>query len=434
MSTVESFMNKPIRWWLVAAAECGGDRSHVPRFAYDALDREGRVVQGVVEAPHVEAVIEELRGNKYTVTNVKEQADLLGALRAWQTKFNRVDLWSMVVFTRQFATLFNSGVPLVRGLEGLSRQSLSKRLAMTLNEVHNDVKHGVSVARAFAKHPEVFSPVYIALVRAGEMAGALGEILDRTATFLERDLQLRKKVSSAMTYPILVFGITLIVTGILVMWVFPTFVGLLDGLNVAMPWPTRLLILITDLIYNPLFLTALPFSIVGVYILLRNWLRTRAGRRTFDHLLITMPLVGSINKKVVISRFCRTLATLIASGVPMMHALEIVSKVTGNEVVSEILDEVRRGVKAGMKLSQPLREYHLFPPIVSHMVAVGEETGNLPDILQKLANFYDNEVEAALDTFSSLIEPLAIAVMGFVVGFVLLAVFMPVYQILQNFN
>lgn len=392
------------------------------------------MIQGVVEAPNVEAVIEDLRNVRYTVTNVKEQADVFAALRAWRLKMMKVNLWALVVFTRQFATIFNSGVPLIRGLEGLSKQTLNARLSMALAEVYQDVKNGMTMARALQKHPDVFTPVYVALVRAGEMAGALGEILDRTAGFLERDFQLRQKVKSATTYPIFVFFVTIIVTGVLVLWVFPTFVSLLDGLNVALPWPTRLLIFITDVVYNPLFFVAAPAAVAFSVVSFQRWMKTRLGRRTIDRLMMELPLMGPINKKVVISRFCRTLATLIQSGVPLIHALDIVAKVSGNEVVAEILEEIKSGVKAGMKLSQPIKEYHMFPPIVSHMVSVGEETGNLPDILQKLANFYDQEVEASLDAFSSLIEPIMISFMGAVVGFVLLAVFLPVYQILQNFG
>lgn len=392
------------------------------------------MIQGVVEAPNVEAVIEDLRNVRYTVTNVKEQADVFAAFRAWRVRMLKVNLWALVVFTRQFATIFNSGVPLIRGLEGLSKQTLNRRLSMALAEVYQDVKNGTTMARALQKHPDVFTPVYVALVRAGEMAGALGEILDRTAGFLERDFQLRQKVRAATTYPIFVFFVTILVTGVLVLWVFPTFVSLLDGLNVALPWPTRLLIFITDVVYNPLFFVVAPASIGLAVVTFQRWLKTRLGRRTVDRLLMELPLVGPINKKVVISRFCRTLATLLQSGVPLIHALDIVSKVSGNEVVAEILEEIKSGVKAGMKLSQPIKEYHMFPPIVAHMVSVGEETGNLPDILTKLANFYDQEVEASLDAFSSLIEPIMISFMGAVVGFVLLAVFLPVYQILQNFG
>lgn len=392
------------------------------------------MIQGVVEAANVEAVVEDLRKVRYTVTDVKEQADVFASLRAWRQRLVKVNLWAIVVFTRQFATIFNSGVPLLRGLEGLSKQTLNARLSTALAEVYVDVKNGMSMARALQKHPDVFTPVYIALVRAGEMAGALGEILDRTAGFLERDYQLRKRVQAATSYPIFVFFVTILVTGILVLWVFPTFVSLLDGLNVALPWPTRLLIFITNVVYNPLFIIAAPLSLGFGIVSLNRWMKTRLGRRVIDRLLLELPVIGSINKKVVISRFCRTLATLVQSGVPLVHALEIVSKVTGNEIVSDILDEVKRGVKTGMKMSQPLREYILFPPIVSHMVSVGEETGNLADILTKLANFYDSEVEASLDAFSSLIEPIMISFMGAVVGFVLLAVFLPVYQILQNFS
>ena len=391
------------------------------------------MIQGVVEAPNVEAVIEDLRNIKYTVTNVKEQADLFAFVRTLRTRFMRVNMWSMVVFTRQFATLFNSGVPLIRGLEGLSKQTLNKRLSMALADVYTDVKNGMSMAKAFSKHPDVFSPVYISLVRAGEMAGALGEILDRTASFLERDFSLRNRVKSATTYPMFIFAVSIIVTAVLVLYVFPIFTEMLEGLQIPLPWPTRFLIWITDTMRAPVVWVGGTIGLIVGGVGLTRFLRTHAGKKQFDRLLIDLPLIGSINKKVIISRFCRTLATLLASGVPMMHGLEIVSKVAGNEVVSEILDEIKRGVKAGMRLSQPLREYTMFPPLVAHMVAVGEETGNLPEILQKLANFYDGEVEASLDTFASLIEPLMIGVMGSMVGFVLISVFWPVVMIVEKF-
>jgi type IV pilus assembly protein PilC len=404
----------------------------VPRFAYEALDAEGRIIQGVVEAPTVEAVIEDLRNIRYTVTNVKEQADLFAYFRLLRVRLMRVNLWAMVLFTRQFATLFNSGVPLLRGFEGLVKQTTNRRLQMALRDVHNDIRSGATIARAMAKHPDVFTPVYIALVRAGEMAGALGEILDRTATFLEKDYKLRKKVQSATTYPLLVFIIAIIITTVMVIYVFPTFTSLLDGLNVPLPWPTRLLIFVTEFARSPTC-AVLVFVVVPVCIyLFTRYIKTKQGKYNWDRFLIEVPVIGLINRKVVISRFCRTLSTLLASGVPMLHALEIVSKVSGNEVVAEILDEIRRAVKGGMRLSAPLREYHLFPPIVPHMVNVGEETGNLPEILIKVANFYDTEIEALLSQFATLIEPFMISFMGLMVLFILLAVFLPVYQILQN--
>jgi len=392
------------------------------------------LIQGVVEAASVEALVEDLRNVRYTVTNIKQQSDLFYFVRAWRGRMLRVSLWSMVLFTRQFATIFNSGVPLLRGLEGLSNQTLNKRLSMALTEVYADVKNGMTIARSLGKHPDVFSPVYVALVRAGEMSGALGEILDRTADFLERDFQLRKKVQSAMTYPALVFFFTILVTSFMVLWVFPTFVGLLDGLNITLPWPTRILIFITEVAYNPLFILAAPIAVIFAASAFKKWVSTRPGKRALDQFLVSAPIVGPINRKVVISRFCRTLSTLVSAGVPMMNALDIVGKVSGNELVADIVDEIKRGVKAGLRLSQPLREFHFFPPIVPHMVRVGEETGNLPEILHKLANFYDNEIEAALSTFSSVIEPVLIIFMGAMVGFVLLAVFLPVYQIMQNFS
>lgn len=406
----------------------------MPKFAYEALDTDGRVIQGVAEAVNAEAVIEDLRIARFTVYHIKEQTGIIAWLRAWRSRWRRVTLWSLVVFTRQFATLFNSGVPLLRGLGGLTQQSLNKRLCMTLEQVMLDIESGMSIARAMARHPDVFSPVYVAMVKAGEVSGALGETLERLAVYLERDLQLQRRVRTATRYPLLVFCFAIALTTFLVLWVFPTFVTLLDGLNIRLPWTTRFLILVTDFAYSPIFLIAFPCIALACVMVYARWTSRSSGRRWRDHLLLTIPYVGSINRRVIVSRFCRTLSTLISSGVPVMQAIDIVSKVTSNVIFADILDEVKQGIRAGLTLSQPLRGFTLFPPVVSQMIGVGEETGRVPEVLQKLASFYDGEIEASLNVFSSLIEPVMICFMGGVVGFILLSVFMPVYEILQNFS
>ncbi len=405
----------------------------MPTFSYEALDSRGRVVSGSVEAPDAQSVVRDLRNSRYTVTNIREKKDSLRALRMLSQRFERVSLYALAIFTRQFAVLFNSGISTVRGLEGLGRQSLNARLTRAIQAVYDDIRGGYSLAKAMARHPDVFSPVYISMVKAGEMSGAMGEILDRLATFLERELTLQKKVAAATTYPAVVFVACVTVTFILVTYVFPTFIDLFEGIDVRLPWITRSLIWITSTIRNPLVMLPILAAIgAGVYSVLQ-YFKTPWGRRQRDRLLLDLPVLGVLMKKVALSRFCRTLGTLLGSGVPMVHALEIVSKAAGNDVISDVIEEVQMGLKAGMRLSQPLKEYRLFPPMLAQMVAIGEETGNLPLMLNKLADFYDLEVEHSLEALTAMLEPVMILFMGIAVGYVLLAVFIPVYDLVGQF-
>lgn len=405
----------------------------MPVFEYEALDSRGRAVQGEMEATSVEAVVEELRTVHYTVTNVKERKSYLSSILNTVTRFQGVSLYALAIFTRQFATIFNAGLPLLRGLEGLAHQTINRKLSMIIQQIHDDVKGGFSLTRAMQKHSNIFSPVYIALIRAGEMAGALGQILERLAVLLERDYSLRKKVQTSMTYPAFVFFVSMVVTFVLVTYIFPSFVSLLEGLDMELPWPTMFLIHLTNASRN-VFVLILVLIVIGLTsFILKQYFITPLGKRQLHRLLIELPVIGKINKKVAIARFCRTLSTLLASGVPMVHALDVVGKVSGNEIISDIVDEIKMSLKSGARLSQPLQLYKIFPPMVPQMVAVGEETGNLATTLEKLANFYDAEVEAALDAFVSLVEPIMIFIMGGVVSFVMIAVFLPVYGVLQKF-
>ncbi|MGI5843180.1 MAG: type II secretion system F family protein [Candidatus Xenobium sp.] len=405
----------------------------MPTFTYEALDSRGRVVSGSVEAPDAQSVVRDLRNSRYTVTSIREKKDSLKTLRMLVRRFEGVSLYALAIFTRQFAVLFNSGISTVRGLEGLARQSLNARLTQAIQAVYDDIRGGYSLAKAMTRHPDVFSPVYISMVKAGEMSGAMGEILDRLATFLERELTLQKKVAAATTYPTVVFIACVTVTFILVTYVFPTFIDLFEGLDVRLPWITRSLIWITNTIRNPLVM--LPFLAAtgaAIYSVLQ-YFKTPWGRRQKDRIVLDMPVLGILMKKVSLSRFCRTLGTLLGSGVPMVHALEIVAKAAGNVVISDVIEEVQMGLKAGMRLSQPLKEYRLFPPMLAQMVSIGEETGNLPLMLNKLADFYDLEVEHALESLTSMLEPIMILFMGIAVGYVLLAVFIPVYDLVGQF-
>lgn len=405
----------------------------MPVFIYEALDSRGRSVNGQVEAPDAQAVVRDLRNIRYTVTSIKEKPDALKFAKRFLQRFERVNLYSLAIFTRQFAVLFNSGISTVRSLDGLSRQTLNGALSRAVCTVHEDVRMGYTLAKAMSKHPGVFDSTYLAMVKAGEMSGAMGEIMERLAALLEREVKLRSKLKAATTYPLVVFFACCLVTFILVSYVFPTFVSLFEGLDVQLPLITRSLIWITKFLGNPVSLTIMIASIaIGAY-MLNNYIHTDRGRRQFDGMLLDMYLIGPILKKVALSRFCRTLSTLMSSGVPVIHALEIVSKSVGNEVIGDIIMEVQLGLKSGMRLSQPLREYPVFPPMLCQMVAVGEETGSLPTLLERLADFYDLEVEHVLEALTSMLEPLMIGFMGLVVGYVLLAVFIPVYDLISQF-
>lgn len=406
----------------------------MPVFDYTAVDSRGRSVDGTVEAPDEQAVVRDLRNIRYTVTKIRERRDLTRVFKDMTQRFERADLYALAIFTRQFAVLFNSGISTVRSLDGLGRQTLNGPLSRAVRDVHEDIRMGYTLAKSMSKHPAVFDNLYVAMVKAGEMSGSMGEIMDRLAALLEREVRLRSKVSAATTYPLVVFGACCLVTFVLVNYVFPTFVSLFEGIDVQLPAITRSLIWITNMATNPVVVTvSLGVIAVGAY-MIRQYISTDKGRRAFDGLMLDVPLVGDVIRKVALSRFCRTLGTLIASGVPVVHSLEIVSRAVGNEVIGDVLMEVQMGLKQGMRLSEPLKQHDkLFPPMLSQMVAVGEETGNLPTLLDKLADFYDMEVEHTLEALTSMLEPLMIFFMGIVVGYVLLAVFIPVYDLVGKF-
>ncbi|MBQ7529647.1 type II secretion system F family protein [bacterium] len=404
----------------------------MPVFDYTAVDSRGRSVNGTIEAPDQQSVVRDLRNIRYSVTSIRERSDPLKFIKTFGQRFERVDLYALAIFTRQFAVLFNSGISAVRSLDGLSRQTLNGPLSRAVQSVHEDIRMGYTLAKSMGKHPAVFDNLYVAMVRAGEMSGAMGEIMDRLATLLEREVRLRSKVTAATTYPIVVFGACCLVTYILVQYIFPTFVALFEGLDVQLPWPTRTLIFVTNTLRNPVVIVCTLAALAFFGYFFYQYINTDKGRKAFDNFTIQLPLIGDIIKKVALSRFCRTLGTLLASGVPVIHALEIVSRAVGNEVIGDILMKVQKELKEGTRLSEPMKESAIFPPMVTQMVAVGEETGNLPTLLDKLADFYDVEVEHTLEALTSMLEPLMIFFMGGVVGFVLLAVFMPVYSLVDK--
>jgi type IV pilus assembly protein PilC len=408
----------------------------MPSFAYQAKDAAGKTVNGVIEAENERVLRAKLREMNYYVTGITQKSSSvmhtdLGALMG---RFKGVGEQALVVFARQFATMINAGLAMVRCLDVLGVQTEDAQLKPIIVAVRREVEGGSTLAAALGKFPKVFSPLFVNMVRAGELGGILDDVLNRLAGFLEKDFNLKKKVKSAMTYPIVILVMAVAIVIFLVTFILPTFVQMFEQMNMKLPLPTQILIWFTISVRNPyiLFPTLIVLAIAAV--IFNRYVSTPAGRRQFDAFKLKLPVFGMLIRKVAISRFCRTLGTLLQSGVPIMQALEIVGKASGNEVVAETVAKVRDSVREGESIAVPLQLSGMFPPLVTQMVAVGEETGNLDGMLSKIADFYDTEVDYMLASLTSLLEPLMILGMGFVVGFIVISVFLPLYQIIGNIH
>ena len=405
----------------------------IPKFLYEALDAKGRVVQGEVDAPNTDTVIQDLRRVRYTVTHIKEKPRGAGAMLAVLDRLQSVSVYALAVFTRQLATLLQSGVPVTRSLEALGEQSVDAKVTRAVLQLNKDVKNGMPLSRGMMKQGHVFSPVYVSMVRAGEISGAMDEILDRLAGYLEREFELRRKVGSATTYPLVVFVISVCITMLLTNVVFPTFIELFRGININLPWSTRALITITHILRNPAVMVPLVVGLVVVLFALRSYIKTPLGRRQWSWVLLETPVLGKIYHKVALTRFCRTLSTLLDSGIPLLHSLKTTAYAMDNAVMADLLEDIAQNLKTGVSLSLPMEDFRQFPSLLTQMVRVGEEAGELAGMLRKMGDFYDIDVEAALQDLVSILEPVMILGMGLVVGFVLLAVFTPVYSLVQQF-
>lgn len=406
----------------------------MPVFVYEARDATGQLKKDTIEAQNVRLATQRLQEQRMTVIHIKEktsnvaQTDLLG----WYQKIRKVNEQALTVFSRQFATMINAGLAMVRCLDILSEQTEDKKLQSTLVQVRRDVEGGSTLSNALGKHPTVFSTLYISMVKAGEMGGVLDEVLERLAGFMEKDFGLKKKVKSALTYPVVILVMALGIVFFLVTYILPTFVQLFEGMSLQLPLPTRILIAITKGARNPIVLTVVGVLVVVGGILINRYIQTPVGKKQYDLLKLNIPVFGLLNKKVAISRFCRTLGTLLSSGVPIMQALEIVGKASGNEIIAMTVSKVRESIREGESIASPLGASGMFPPMVTQMVAVGEETGNLDAMLSKISDFYDTEVEYLLASLTSMLEPIMIVGMGGIVGFIVISVFLPLYQLIGN--
>lgn len=408
----------------------------MPVFVYEVRDATGQLKRDTIEAQNIRMATQRLQEQKFTVINIKEKTTSVGQadLMSWYQKLKKVNEQALVVFSRQFATMINAGLAMVRCLDILSEQTEDKKLQQTLIQVRRDVEGGATLSNALQKHPTVFSTLYTSMVKAGEMGGVLDEVLERLASFMEKDFSLKKKVKSALTYPVVILIMALAIVFFLVTYILPTFVSLFEGMNLTLPLPTKILIGLTKGARNPI--VVIPFMILSVlgFIGLGRYVQTPYGKKQYDLLKLNIPVFGLLNKKVAISRFCRTLGTLLSSGVPIMQALEIVGKASGNEIIAMTVTKIRDSIREGESIATPLGSSGMFPPMVTQMVAVGEETGNLDAMLSKISDFYDTEVEYLLSSLTSMLEPIMIVGMGGIVGFIVISVFLPLYQLIGSMS
>jgi type IV pilus assembly protein PilC len=398
-------------------------------YAYKVRDRSGKIVQGTVEAESENAVVGRLRQMGLAPLLIEEHKDSLGKKELHLPWSGRIKPKDIAVMSRQFATMINSGLSLLRALNILSEETDNTRLREVLAMVRADVEKGQSLSQALAKHPKVFSRLYVAMIKAGETGGVLDKTLLRMAETMEKEVALRHKIKSAMTYPVVVFGLVIIIVTAMLMFVVPMFKGLYKQLGGVLPLPTRFLILVSDGVKHFWFIWI--FAVGGGIWAFRRWIRTDQGRAKWDAIKLKMPVFGTLVHKTALSRYSRTLAALFRSGVPILQGLDIVKETVNNAVVADAVSHVQTSVKEGASIAKPLEEHAVFPPMVVQMMLVGEETGALDTMLEKIADFYDQEVDATVEALTSLIEPLLIAVMGAAVGGMVVALYMPMFNIIN---
>ncbi len=399
-------------------------------FAYKVRDQNGKLVEGQLDAEDATIVVGKLRQMGYTPIAVEAQnSNKLKADIKIPGMSGRVKMRDIAVFSRQFAVMINSGLSLIRSLAILADQTENPELARIIGEVRLDVEKGVSLSSAIAKHPKAFSRLYIAMVRSGEIGGVLDAVLMRLADTIEAQVELRRKVKSAMTYPVVALSICLLISAAMLLFIVPQFKAIYTDLGGQLPLPTRVLISLSDMLKS-YFPVVILLAGIGIYFF-RRWIKTDVGRVKFDAFKLRVPVFGVLTRKTALARFSRTLAALTRSGVGILEALDIVAETAGNETVSIALRETQSAVKRGDTLARPLEQHEVFPPMVVQMIAVGEETGALDEMLDKIADFYDQEVSATVDALTSLIEPLMIIVMGTIVGGMIISLYLPMFNIIK---
>lgn len=402
----------------------------MPVYGYSFRDASGAVQKGTAEADTEELLRKRFEEQGFSLLDI----EVLKKGKTSKTKnYGKVSLTRLAIFCRQFSTMVDAGVSLVRCLDVLGQQTEDPKLRRILADVGERVEGGESLSRALQRHPKTFSNLFVGLVRAGELGGVLEETLQRISHFLEKDVELRRKVKSALTYPILVILFALGIVIFLVTFIVPRFIEVFRDLEIKnFPAPTQLLVDISNFITSKFH-----FMLLGLIILLVVWkafASTHFGRRVIDRIKLKIPVFGKLHHKICLARFSRTLGTLLTSGVPILQAMETVAGTVGNHILADAVLEARARIREGDRIGDPLERSGQFPPMVVHMISVGEESGSLDFMLQKIADFYENEVESTLASLTAALEPVLIIVLGFIVGFIVISMFLPLVNAVENLS
>ncbi|MDP2906249.1 MAG: type II secretion system F family protein [Candidatus Omnitrophota bacterium] len=393
-------------------------------YEYSAKNKLGAAVNGILDAKSVADAAELLHKKELTIISVRE-AKAKAEVR--QAAGKKIKLDDMVIFSRQLSTMIEAGITLVYALGILSEQVENKDLRQIVVVVKRDIEGGCSFCDALSKHPKAFSELFINMVRAGEAAGKLEDVLDRLATYLEKSSALARKIRSSLVYPAVVVSMSVVITAVLLLKVVPTFKGIFSTLGENLPLPTQILIATSDLMQK-YFLLLCGILIIAIF-MLKRFIATKAGRYLVDKEKLSLPVLGPLFRKLAVAKFARTFSTLVKSGVPVLGALEIVSKTSGNKVVEEAVMDCSKSVRDGEAIARPLTKSGVFPPMVCGMISIGEQTGQLEKMLSKIADFYDEQVDAAASALTSMIEPLVIAFLGVVIGGIVIALFLPIFKL-----
>ena len=395
----------------------------MPVFVWKGTASNGEIQKGEIEAQDEQAARRLLRQQRISPSKIKAKPkDLLENIAFFQTKVTPKDI---VIFTRQLSTMIDAGLPLVQGLEVLASQQENKTLKKILLDTKSDVESGSTFADALKKHPKQFDRLFCNMIAAGEMGGILDDVLKRLADYMEKALRLKRKVKGALTYPIIVLAISALVIGVILIFVIPVFEQMFADFGGALPVPTQMVVNLSNFVKS-YFLVIIGAVVVMVF-LFKKYYKTEKGRRVVDRLILKSPVFGPLLRKVAVAKLTRTLGTLINSGVPILESLNVAAGTAGNKMVEEAIYNVRSSISEGRTIAQPLGESGIFPAMVVQMVSVGETTGALDQMLNKIADFYDEEVETAVDALTSMIEPFMIVFLGGTVGSIIIAMYLPIF-------
>lgn len=396
----------------------------MPVYQWVAITKKGRKIKGDLDAANEKIALSQLKKRNLTIKKLKAKPkDLFAGVSFMQPKVTKRDI---VIFTRQFSTMIDAGLPLVQGLQILSEQSENPTFKTILKRINSDVEGGSTLAEALKKHPEVFDNLFVNLVAAGEVGGILDTILRRLATFIEKAEKLKSQIKGAMTYPIVVMAIAIIVIVVILVFVIPVFEDMFKSFGSALPVPTQIVVTMSKFIQSYWYL--IFGALFAMSFVFKRYRNSAGGRKVTDALALKLPVFGDLLKKTAVARFTRTLGTMLSSGVPILDALEIVAKTSGNVIIEEILFEVRGSIAEGQTIAEPLSENEIFPGMVIQMIAVGEATGALDTMLEKIADFYDDEVDTAVEALTSMLEPLLMLFLGGSIGGLVVAMYLPIFQ------